>query len=169
MSCTSDINTDIVIVSVAISTCIYVTCVLYTVPIYSMYAREQNNFPEMDNKIKLNWIELNVTFVDWKKERTDRRRDRLNKRKRQTEMGRKARCGLLLVPVLKKLWLSPLNHVIMRRKKISGRKNLPDALYIFRPVTTTYCISCYFLEGFIFANFAKQNLVKMSTSSYVYL
>ena len=32
-----------------------------------------------------------------------------------------------------------------------------------------YCISCYFREGFIFANFASQTLAKMSTSIHVYL
>ena len=32
-----------------------------------------------------------------------------------------------------------------------------------------YCISCYFREGFIFANFASQTLVKISTSIHVYL
>ena len=32
-----------------------------------------------------------------------------------------------------------------------------------------YCISCYFREGFIFANFASQTLAKISTSIYVYL
>ena len=30
------------------------------VPMYSMYDCKQNKFPEMDNKIELNWIELNV-------------------------------------------------------------------------------------------------------------
>ena len=33
----------------------------------------------------------------------------------------------------------------------------------------TYCISCYFREGFIFANFASQTLAKISTSIHVYL
>ena len=32
-----------------------------------------------------------------------------------------------------------------------------------------YCISCYFREGFIFANFASQTLAKISTSIHVYL
>ena len=32
-----------------------------------------------------------------------------------------------------------------------------------------YCISCYFREGFIFVNFASQNLAKISTSIYVYM
>ena len=32
-----------------------------------------------------------------------------------------------------------------------------------------YSISCYFREGFIFANFASQTLVKISTSIYAYL
>ena len=32
-----------------------------------------------------------------------------------------------------------------------------------------YCISCYFREGFIFTNFASQNLAKISTLIYVYL
>ena len=32
------------------------------VPMYSMYACKQNKFPEMDNKIELNWIELLVPF-----------------------------------------------------------------------------------------------------------
>ena len=30
-----------------------------------------------------------------------------------------------------------------------------------------YCISCYFREGFIFANFASQTLAKISTSSHM--
>ena len=34
---------------------------------------------------------------------------------------------------------------------------------------TEYCISCYFREGFIFANFASQTLTKISTSIHVYL
>ena len=34
---------------------------------------------------------------------------------------------------------------------------------------TVYCISCYFREGFIFANFASQTLAKISTSIHVYL
>ena len=34
---------------------------------------------------------------------------------------------------------------------------------------TRYCISCYFREGFIFANFASQTLAKISTSIHVYL
>ena len=38
--------------------------------------------------------------------------------------------------------------------------------YIF---TMEYCISCYFREGFIFANFASQTLAKISTSIHVYL
>ena len=32
-----------------------------------------------------------------------------------------------------------------------------------------YCISCYFHEGFIFANFASQTLMNISTSIHVYL
>ena len=32
-----------------------------------------------------------------------------------------------------------------------------------------YCISCYFREGFIFANFASQTLAKISTSIHIYL
>ena len=32
------------------------------VPMYSMYACKQNKFPEMDNKIELNWIELKAWF-----------------------------------------------------------------------------------------------------------
>ena len=35
--------------------------------------------------------------------------------------------------------------------------------------TLSYCISCYFREGFIFANFASQTLAKISTSIHVYL
>ena len=30
---------------------------------YSMYACKQNKFPEMDNKIELNWIELNFELA----------------------------------------------------------------------------------------------------------
>ena len=36
-------------------------------------------------------------------------------------------------------------------------------------IITIYCISCYFREGFIFANFASQTLAKISTSIHVYL
>ena len=36
-------------------------------------------------------------------------------------------------------------------------------------VQVHYCISCYFREGFIFANFASQTLAKISTSIHVYL
>ena len=41
----------------------------------------------------------------------------------------------------------------------------PSIVYRF----STYCISCYFREGFIFANFASQTLAKISTSIHVYL
>ena len=35
------------------------------VPMYSMYACKQNKFPEMDNKIELNWIELiELNWID---------------------------------------------------------------------------------------------------------
>ena len=36
-------------------------------------------------------------------------------------------------------------------------------------INLIYCISCYFREGFIFANFASQTLAKISTSIHVYL
>ena len=38
----------------------------------------------------------------------------------------------------------------------------------FSRIYGSYCISCYFREGFIFANFASQTLAKISTSIHVY-
>ena len=45
-------------------------------------------------------------------------------------------------------------------------KSTASKSFIFRH---RYCISCYFREGFIFANFASQTLAKISTSIHVYL
>ena len=42
-------------------------------------------------------------------------------------------------------------------------------LLLFFGGQKAYCISCYFREGFIFANFASQTLAKISTSIHVYL
>ena len=60
--------------------------------------------------------------------------------------------------------------VVATSDKLSGCQEQPllNGMHkISEPVY--YCISCYFHEGFIFANFASQTLAKISTSIHVYL
>ena len=57
--------------------------------------------------------------------------------------------------------------------KYKGFNMVSEGITLSRPTSLitehVYCISCYFREGFIFANFASQTLAKISTSIHVYL
>ena len=79
----------------------------------------------------------------------------------------------------RKLWLklktrvSTILPLTLTQEKTQVKNNLSFLrlrVLCNRPLMyCIYCISCYFREGFIFANFASQTLAKISTSIHVYL
>ena len=59
---------------------------------------------------------------------------------------------------------------VWNNKRIRDIHSIVETLLHYRLIGHLYyCISCYFREGFIFANFASQTLAKISTSIHVYL
>ena len=102
----------------------------------------------MKERNHLHWVKVAVTSL------------KLEIRLHAHQVGTNARSGTEAICTL--IWLA--HHSKLGYFACGLILGLSD-----NTATLGYCISCYFREGFIFANFARQTLAKISTSIHVYL